>query len=147
MFSQQPGGFTAFMFSPLQLIFESKKDRSRNIRLMLNDKVSISEANIVFYAQFDYVVPMTMQEGKTQIEMAILLLKKLTTKRGIKSSAYLHAKRILNHYQDQIFEIQQNDNMFMTEYVNLADSISNSFAQNFQNSDQQRILFGKQKDS
>ena len=83
---QQNGGFTAFMFSPLQLTSESKKDRLRNIRLMLSDKFSISEANIVFYAELDYFVPMTVQEGETQIKMTIPFLEEITTKRGIASS-------------------------------------------------------------
>ena len=124
---QRPGGFIAFIFSPLRLTSESKKDRSRNIRWMLNDKVSISEADIAFDAEFDYFLPMTVQEGETKIKMAILFLEKLTTKRGIASSAFFHAKWILNQYQNQIFETQQNNNMFMTRYINLVDSIFNSF--------------------
>ena len=82
------------MFLPLLLTAESKKDRSRSIWLILNNKVTISEADIVFYAEFDYFTPMTVQEGETQIKIAILLLEKLTSRRGIASAAYCQAKII-----------------------------------------------------
>ena len=90
---------------------------------------------------------MTIQEGETQIEIAILPLEKLASRRGIASAAYCQAKQILSQYWNQIFEIQQNDTMFITEYVNLADFIFNSFVQNFPNFNQQMILFGMQEDN
>ena len=86
------------MFLPPHLTSKSKNVRSRSIWLMLNDKVTISEADITFYAEFNYFVPMTVQEGETQIKIAILFLEKLTPRRGIASAAYYQTKQLLSQY-------------------------------------------------
>ena len=62
------------MFFPPRLTMESKKDRTCNIKLTLNEKVSINEEGVNIYAEYNSFVPATVHEEDTQLKIDVIFL-------------------------------------------------------------------------
>ena len=91
-----PGGFTAFMFSPMRHMIEDPRDRKRNIK-MTHDKEgsTLDEEALTFCARNDYHVPSSIEETEVQLEMTLLMLEKMTSEQSIATDGYLEGQILL----------------------------------------------------
>jgi hypothetical protein len=123
-----PGGFTVFMFSPLRVQKPTdKKDRIRNIKGTFGKEGSLDDEAIDFYATLDYFVPMSLSDAETQLELAVLLLEKLTHKKGIAIDGYLSGLDIIAKHRLQMLTEQNKDNMFLARFLHFLDMVFNTF--------------------
>ena len=123
-----PGGFTVFMFSPLRVQKPTdKKDRIRNIKGTFGKEGSLDDEAIDFYATLDYFVPISLSDAETQLKLAVLLLEKLTHKKGIAIDGYLSGLDIIAKHRLQMLKEQNKDNMFFARFLHFLDMVFNTF--------------------
>jgi hypothetical protein len=122
-----PGGFTVFMFSPIKKLAWDKKDRKRNIKGTFGRDGVLDDEAIEFYATLDYHMPSTPHEAETQLELAIMMLEKLTGHASIATDGYVRGLDFLNRNRLQIHTEMEKDKMFMARYLHFLDVVFNTF--------------------
>ena len=115
------------MLSQLRFTADCKKDCCQSLHLTLAEKNSIMAEDINLYADFRYFVPSTMEEGQTQLEIAILLFNQLMVYKGIASRACCYARSIMHSYLSNIFQIQFRDKLLTAKFIKLADLVFDTF--------------------
>ena len=123
-----PGGFTAFMFSPMRHMIEDLRDRKRNIKMTYDkDGSALDEEALTFYSRNDYHVPSSIEEAEVQLEMTLLMLEKMTSERSIATDGYLEGQILLREHRHKFFDVLQTDPLFMGKYIHFLDVVFNTF--------------------
>ena len=125
--AERPGGFTAFMFSPPRKLSYGKRDRKRNLRMILGDKREIVEEDLEFYAKNDFYIPRSVHKGELQVQLAIKFLELLTHRQSIATDGYYTGLELLDDYRNDFFDAQEHDKFFMAKFVNLLDTVFRNF--------------------
>jgi hypothetical protein len=125
---ERPGGFTAFMFSPLRKNKQGKKVRKRNLRNVLGKSSEVDEEDLEYYAKNDFYIPKSVYVGKVQIQMAVRTLDLLTNHKSIALDGFRYGLEFLDGCQNTFHEEQKKNEMFMARYVNLLDTAFQNFS-------------------
>jgi hypothetical protein len=115
-----PGGYSAFMFSPLGAKGSNQKSRVLQVRFMFGS-TELNEEPINYFAKNDFYLADTLAGLEEQIYTCTMCLEKLTCKYGIASEGYWHGFEMLSKYKREFLGLCHMDSLFPLKFAYLLD--------------------------
>lgn len=127
-FTEEPGGFTAFMCRPRDFIRErTDSEKKQVLQDVFGATGELSEESLKALIKKEWFLPSNRYEAMEQLGVTIDLLDLLTTEGGIASAGYRRGLSLLSEHSRQIKLALERDRYFLWKYVHLLDSIFQRF--------------------
>ena len=125
--SKAPGGFSIFMFSPLDSNHSSdQKSRILQVKSMFGSS-ELDEDSIKYFAKNDFYLAGNLSGLEEQIFTCIRLLETLTCKSGIASEGYWHGFNMLSRHKREFLGLTSMDPLFPVKFAYLLDRAFQNF--------------------
>ena len=125
--SEAPGGFSIFMFSPLDSNHSSdQKSRILQVKSMFGSS-ELDEDSIKYFAKNDFYLAGNLSGLEEQIFTCIKLLETLTCKSGIASEGYWHGLNMLSRHKREFLGLTSMDPLFPVKFAYLLDRAFQNF--------------------